>query len=1200
MNANTTHQSPRLLDPLTLPLNGHRLIEASAGTGKTWTIAALYIRLLLGHGRGEHSAHCQPLQVSQILVVTFTEAATCELRERIGARIHEALHAFATGLSDDFFLKELLADLDDHPLQVERLKKASRDVDQAAIFTIHGFCQRLLKQYAFECQTLFTCELMEDQSELLADSVADFWRRQMYSLDRDLAELVRTIWKTPDELAADLQSWSNSAEMIIDNSGVPASFAQFMERVQQVRSMKAQWRAEQQEIGDLFQNCLKKNSKPYKRLAAMNSFAHSQELVPRKAKEKQTNWQHYTPEALQQACAKGQKGPETALFTSIQSEADQPLALDQALRVLFLKQALACVNSDMEKTRMAEGSMSFDDLLLWVGRALNRPGAEVLAATIQKQFRLAMIDEFQDTDAVQYQIFSKLYPAEQDQLGLLLIGDPKQAIYSFRGADIFTYIQARRAIDNRYTLPTNWRSSAAMIQATNHLFEQARSPFMHDEDIPFEPVSASKAAAGRGLFIQGQEQTAMQIWHQNEGAAAISKSDYEEAMAEACADHINSLLSLAQKGQCTVGSGTNSQPVMPDDVAILVRTGSQALRVARALKARAIDSVYLSDRRSVFASDEAADLGRILTACLSPTCDRSLRAALATGLLGLTAADIERFNSDETTWESVVQEFCEYHSHWLRYGVLSMLYHLVSRRCLAENLLASAGGERRLTDLLHLGQLVAAAARRKASPHALLHWFYQHMAQPNNDATEQQLHLESERRLVKIVTIHKSKGLAYGVVFIPFACTWRPASQAIYHDDKGRLRGDLANRPAALVKADQERLAEDLRLLYVALTRAVHCCYLGVAPISSSRKKGPDTDLNQSALGYLLAADARLTVGLLTERLNKLQQLCSAITITELPPSNTVPYRPTTEATTSLTARTFTGSIDTHTRLTSYSALMQGAPSSYNITATADKKSSPFPASPTRPSKQPDNDTPLTLADFPRGAAAGTFLHGLYEKIVFERPDPSRIATMIKEQLLLQGYDSKWAPLLQSLMERTLSVPLNDSGLRLADLRAGRYRAELTFHLHLDELQASRLNALLRHHDPLAAQAPDLTFARVRGLLQGAIDLVFEADGRWYLLDWKSNWLGPDEQAYTHAAMAQAMIEHRYDLQYLIYTLALHRLLRSRVADYHYETHVGGVFYLFVRGLADNAGGDTGVYAHRPTYALIEALDQMFGQEGSL
>ncbi|MGL5481865.1 MAG: 3'-5' exonuclease, partial [Aeromonas veronii] len=347
---------------------------------------------------------------------------------------------------------------------------------------------------------------------------------------------------------------------------------------------------------------------------------------------------------------------------------------------------------------------------------------------------------------------------------LLMIGDPKQAIYGFRGADIFTYIQARRNVSAHYTLGRNWRSSSALVGAVNGLFERAKDPFIYEADIPFLPVEAQ--GKSKALLLDGATAPVLHCW-QLSGQPTFNRGDYQSKMARATAAEIHRLLTLAREGKALIGD----KAVKAGDIAVLVRTGAEGKLVQQELARLAIASVYLSNRESVLEQTEAREILLILHACQNPSEERSLRAALATGLFDLDAKALDGLASDERAWESAVQEFMEYRKIWHRRGVLAMLRALLHRRNLASSLLASPYGERRLTNFLHLGELLQQVSSELDGEYALLRWLGEAVSRPSGQDAEQVLRLESERKLVQIVTIHKSKGLEYPLVFLPFICS---------------------------------------------------------------------------------------------------------------------------------------------------------------------------------------------------------------------------------------------------------------------------------------------------------------------------------------------------------------------------------------------------------------------------------------------
>ncbi|MES4614414.1 MAG: exodeoxyribonuclease V subunit beta [Ewingella sp.] len=1171
---------PQKLEPLTLPLTGARLIEASAGTGKTFTLAVLYLRLLLGLGK--EAAFPRSLTVEEILVVTFTEAATEELRGRIRSNIHELRIACVRGQSDNPMMMSLMAQIEDLASAAHILLAAERQMDEAAIYTIHGFCQRMLTHNAFESGILFEQTLVQDELPLRRQACADFWRRHCYPLPLDIARVISQEWSGPEALLSDLSPYLHGEmpqlrQPPAEDETIETRHQQILERI---NSIKQQWLAASADIAAIIND------------SGVDKRSYSSRYLPVWLENvglwaAQATEDYQLPKELERfrqsvLLEKTKKGnaPQHGVFDSIDAIFTEPLTL----RDLIIARALSEIRFTIQKEKRQRAELGFDDLLSRLDAALHQPGVELLAQAIRSRYPLAMIDEFQDTDPQQYRIFQRLY-INQPQCGLLLIGDPKQAIYAFRGADIFTYMRARSEVSAHYTMDTNWRSSVSMVKGVNHLFSQLNNPFVFSQ-IPFIQVSPAGKNTPLDFELNGQSQPALHFWlQQGEG---VGVSDYQQLMARQCAAQIRDWLTAGQNQQAWLVNAKGERSlVQASDITVLVRSRAEAALIRDALSALDIPSVYLSNRDSVFETAEAKDILWLLQAVLTPEHERTLRSAMATGIIGLDALTLDNLSKDERAWDALVDEFDGYRQRWARRGVLPMLKSLIAHRHLAENLLAATGGERRLTDLLHLGELLQEAAAQLDSEHALVRWLAQQIASPDRQSQSQQLRLESDKHLVQVVTIHKSKGLEYPLVWLPFISNFRQQQQGLYHDRSTfSAMLDLNSDEQSKELAEEERLAEDLRLLYVALTRSVYHCSVGIAPLmQGNRKKQGDTDLHLGAMGYLVqkaqAADAAGLVACLSSISNE-DVVFSAIESPEQ-----TPWAAPSDELKTLSARQMKRQIQDSWRITSYSGLQQhGTALAQDLLPKLDVEAAG--------EQQEVVEPQMNAHTFPRGASPGTFLHSIFEEIAFDAEVDDQWLT---EKLTAQGLDAEWLPVLKAWIEAILNTPLGEPQMKLSAIDQGKLQSELQFYLPIDSLlQASQLNAVVKHFDSLSARCPSLNFQQVQGMLKGFIDLVFFWEGRFYLLDYKSNWLGDDSSAYTEEAMESAMAEHRYDLQYQLYTLALHRYLGHRLADYDYERHFGGVIYLFLRGVDPEHPGN-GVFRRRPSQEFVECLDQLFRGE---
>lgn len=1169
-----THQ-PHPLDPLHLPLQGECLIEASAGTGKTFTIAALYLRLLLGINTLDQRTY----PVTQLLVVTFTEAATQELRARIRANIHAMRLACLRNQSDNPICQRMLAEIAD-PLQAAQiLTLAEQQMDEAAIFTIHGFCQRMLTLNAFESGMPFNHTILKDDSPLAQLASADFWRRHCYPISAGLAQQISNNFSQPDDLLATVKPYMKTPlPRILPESVAGETLIQRHQQiVDRINCLKIQWLKHTGKIADLItQSDI--NKKSYKK----NHLANWITQIDTWANTPTTSYQ--LPDALtrfsQSVLAEKTSGdnvPRLPLFSAIDNLLSQHLCLTDIL----IKQAMQEISTSITQQKRLHGQLSFDDLLTRLDQALQSASGANLAQAIRQQFPVAMIDEFQDTDPLQYRIFRNIWH-QQQHCALLLIGDPKQAIYAFRGADIFTYMQARNQISTHYSLNTNWRSSPAMVASINQLFSQLPCPFLFD-DIPFFPVSVAPKNQTLYFSLHGATQPAMAFWLLEQ---PVSAKNYRQQMAQICATQIRDWLNAGTNGDARLHQNGNSRPVQACDITILVRNRLEAAIMRDALDALNIPSVYLSNRDSVFATPEARELLNILHAVLNPEQETSLRRAISASLIGFDAAHIETLCQSENAWDQLVENFVHLQQIWRQNGVMPMLYQFISLFQIAENLLATPGGERQLTDLLHLAELLQQETGKLDSQHALIRWLEQQVFAPNCNLDSQQMRLESDKHLVQIVTIHKAKGLEYSLVWLPFIASYREASQAFYHDPRTlETIWDLTNSKTTCTLAQHERLAEDLRLLYVALTRAIWHCSIGLAPVTTQSER--HNSLHHSAPGLLIQQGSEQTPDGLKQCLQKLCQHSGGSMQLIYPPALTSqPWQPPYSTPPQLMARTFSRRSTSHWHVTSYSGLLQ-----HDISTPLELPWLDLDAM----TSEPDNTTAvsgteLNIHNFPRGASPGTFLHSLLEQLDFSQPVNPHF---IGEQLQLAGFDLHWQPVIINWLNQLLNMPLGTTGMALNQLAAKDKLTELAFCLSVNALVSPQhFNVLTHRYDALSADCPPLEFRQLQGMLKGFIDLVFRWQGRYYLLDYKSNWLGENQQAYTQSAMCQAMRQHRYDLQYQIYSLALHRYLRQRLPGYQYQRHFGGIIYLFLRGATPQ--GSYGVYHTCPSASLIDGMDQLF------
>jgi exodeoxyribonuclease V beta subunit len=1126
----------------------------------------------------------------------------------------------ATG--GDPFIHRLSDDLTQRGLGKQdimaRLELALSSFDEAAIFTIHGFCQRALADNPFAAGLPMRTELVESDQDLLMETVYDFWRRHVAheSVPPEFARHIQAIDDSPDKYAKLLKRhlakplarhiWPAALhEPPMAASLLHASY----------REARTQWLAGRPHITALLDAGLTSlNGTTYK-AAALNTASLQWDILCRDddpLADIGDKAHLFRDSVLAAKTKKKCVTPSHAFFGHAEAYLSKREELEQSLflaRCRLLERLFAEGSAQLQTLKRSRQVVAFDDMLANVHERLQHPDYPWLSESIRARFPAALIDEFQDTDPLQLAIFKKIYDAD-DSL-VFLVGDPKQAIYSFRQADLHSYLRATRWAGRQWSLTANQRSSQPLLAGLNRLFGSNGAAFVLPE-VQYRHVEFG--AKPRAPFEDHSEPRApLQVWRlPDAGGGGWPKARARHESVDATAAEIARLLQAGLDGHITL----DGRALRPGDIAVLVRSRSLGGEIKRALARLSVGAVELS-RESIFGSPEARDWETVLTAIASPTRDSLLRAALATEIFGRDAPQIERIGASDTRLPRWIIQFMEYRELWLNRGFGVMYRQLFTDQAVAKRLLARPDGERRLTNCLHIAEELQRAAESNPSPEALLRYF-KAAQQEDNPVDTAQLRLESDQNLVQIVTIHASKGLEYPIVFCPFLCDGAtkfggPRPEGLeYHDatllpviDFTDYADDDPTLAAIQAQIKLEQSAETVRLLYVALTRAVHRCYLVMGPYQTY---SPKDECARSMLNWLVAGAGSSPAAwfgstLTTSQLDAAWAAVAAasggaLVIDPLPTLPGVPLRqPTTDAAT-LTTPAPPGSIAAGWRLSSYSGLSYGARSE-SATTDHDARAVAAPAWSTRPADIPLDD----ILRFPRGPDAGDCIHAVFESLDFT--DRSGWGRAITAALLShpQARVDDPASLPATTLSRMLLQLVDDvttaalrPGLHLSSVPLQRRLTELEFNLPVPHLSATTLNAALQH---AGYEVPTLTFGALEGYLKGFIDLVFEHEGQYFILDWKSNHLGYTAADYAGAPLARAMAEHGYHLQYLLYVLALDRYLQLRVPDYRYDTHVGGVLYLFVRGVRPTWPGTgaeaPGVFFHRPAEATIRTLNHLLG-----
>lgn len=1197
------------LDLISSPLKGITLVEAHAGTGKTFSIAALYLRMVLGINSPVEDTTGTPkaLRPRDLLVVTFSNDAAAELRSRITTRIHEASRAFRIDETDDPVLRSLMDAADELAVAegfsnareqaVARLEAAAMSMDEAAIYTIHGFAQRVITDFAFECSVPFDFEVLADRFAVAEEAASDFWRNRVLHLPGDVqTEAIAALGDTQQIAARYRPPQAHTIVRWGAMCNEDDLRAQLDKNARAMRELKEALESIGSKAIDdeIVAADLNARSYPAGKLAPkVDALIKGLGIGYKLTQDQMKTIDKLSPEGIERGRKKSTPAhlsfsfdQAIAKFIEAYEEIDWQPFLD-----FIQDEANTHVYHFIERHKRDRGVFDFDDLLNLVNKALSGPMAEKLKDRLNKKFPLAMVDEFQDTDPVQYSVFSTLY-LNRENVSMLMIGDPKQAIYGFRGGDVFTYMVARDDATRVYNLDTNYRSHPRAVLASNSLFEGVdlslgTSAGFASEGINYTPVKPKSKDITGGLMDGASQIAGLTLVIDDETIKGKGKATTE--FASQAAEAIATMLSRSGNNGFTI----DGQPVAPRDIAILVNTHWQGDEMQTALRERGVMSVNQS-KQSVYETQTARDILVLLESILEKGSERKVKTAIASEIMALSTRQMDAVMNRDAEWDRVLEYFGDIHEVWSRFGLAPALQRLWQQFKLSRRYCDHPNAERLITNWRHIVELLQDAERRLDSRTDLVEYLRQRISNPER-TQEEEIRLESEENLVQIVTTHKSKGLEYPIVFLPFASIPFEPRDVIYHevDQSGEMvkvidhdRSDEGHVTRAIVEA----AAESVRLMYVASTRAKFATFMFAQPVAvqtvdlmdGSTKR--EVASERSPIGYLLGVEAA------EDYLPRVKSLVDSegITIASAAP-------PQKQASTFYTAdfgadseflksSTFDGHIDWSWRVSSFSGITSESHevSSEQMEMLSEGKEDTVGLTPVDPDS--------FVQTFPKGAKPGLCLHDILEDLNFD-PHLNPLDMRVADNLSRYGIDGRLAPQVIEWMEAVMAQPLA-GGFKLNNLTSEDAIAEMKFDLTVGEISAAKLNEILSDH-PLHGQNGDLDFSTFRGGMTGFIDLTVFKGGKAWVIDYKSNWL-PD---YSEDAMNEAIGHHRYYVQYLLYTVALHRYLQKIVPGYDYDQHFGGVQYLFLRGMNGTEG--SGIHSYRPSKQQVERLDKLL-QPGTL
>ena len=1096
----------QIFDLYTANLDGTKLIEASAGTGKTFTLSGLYIRYIVE----------KKLTPEQILVLTFTKAATAELKSRLREQLIQCKNHLLDIELVDNTQQQLFSLYESYKGQESAIKYIELALicfDQAAIYTINGFCQKIIDDYNSDCGSPVFQELIV-KKDYVKKFVYEFWRRQQKTTAQEFLAIIPPIDKVINKINGLLnKSHYQQIQPEVDWNNAQEIYDEYIE-------LAKQWQNQKEILLDYILSG-DFHGGTYK-IANRNTYAQDM-----------SNFFSGFNGNVLKFCADyiesklGKKNtlkPMPKFFMVFETFYNKVIytykvgSVGNNIAISYMHECFKYVQQQLNKLRVEEGKFDYSDQISVVHDSININPK--LVAHIAKQWQCIMVDEFQDTDGLQLNIFEKCF--NDGQHDLIYVGDPKQAIYDFRGADVFVYNQAKGQTKQQFNLATNWRSSNKMLAVSNAMFD-----FQHSFKFPWLEFVPSLAKPDQRKQIKDIYPPVAIIDCEQESRKAL------------LADEIKRFLKEAK---------INNEPVKPENCAILVNRNQDAIELYEYLLSENV-SVSLWSESGVFATAVAKQLYYLIRAVNYPS-----KSNVFTVLHGLFF-DVSLSQLQQLDMEEVLSEFVDYRLQTKSINIVKVLEKIFVEKQVNARLLQRIDGERHYADLQHIIELLQEQIDQGNNHNQIEQWLATQIQQvevmENNEQRKRRI--ESDSKKISIMTIHKSKGLEFDHVFIPYAdkITDKTSNETINlraclatHDENNN--GVLYWRHSKTAQASHayEKQAENVRNFYVAITRARHRVYLGVDSSNYNYKNLPITRLINKI------KDDPNSCAIVTEK-QILNQDKAVTTVTFAKP------------------HVFKRNLLKPQSFYSFSSLSRKQNISHEVIE-----------------EDSEELNYNNYFHFPKGAKSGTMQHEILENIAFDA-NVEDISQEVVKQLNRYDFDIRWQDCLSQQIHRIVNTQLWDNGPSLAKI--DNYIDEMEFMLPVGSINVNTVSQWLSTHRGVTTK---FNQDKLQGYLTGFIDLVFEFDHKYYVVDYKSNYLGGQFNDYTDNKLKQAIEQHFYDLQYLLYSVALVKYLQIKVDNFDYQTHFGGVAYLFTRGVNSEAG--QGIHTNKPDKALIYAMMEKF------
>lgn len=1157
-----------------LPKTGVTLVEASAGTGKTFSIIILYLRLLINSGLKKK--YISPILPTNILVVTFTDAAKNELQTRLHHAVIQLYKASIKKKTKIKYIKKILSDIKDFELVQNILKKIKNKIEKIIVSTIHGFFWSILNEYHLFYKKEIPKNIIDHIYPIQLQATKNFWRKNIYLFPQDIAAIFIKKWPNPQNLLKYLKNWINNPELNIYQK--PIKIQKIEEKhhkfIKKIRNIKKQWIKEKDNILLFFQHAYI-NKRIYNQKNLKRWYAKIQLWINKKTHNYQA------PKILKYFSFNKIRENRKKIFEiniSFFHKIDSFYHKKSLLNQLYITFALNNILHFIKKEKKIKNGLDFNDITIFFLKQIKSTSSKMMKI-MKKKYPVVIIDEFQDLDSMQYEIFYSIYKNLQNQ-SLILFGDPKQSIYSFRNANIFYYFKLKKKIKKFYFLKKNFRSSANIIYAINRLFQKTK-PFFFKE-IKFQLAEEYTDNKKMNFCINNINQAALKFHLFSKKKITIEK--YYKWISKKCANTISLWLSSKRNNKINITLKNNViRNILPNDIAVLVKNKYEANYIKQALSKLNISAEYTSHEQNIFNSIEAKEIMWILDAILYPLDNTKFQKILITQILQKNIYEIYEINKKKEQYYFLIKKIKKYLDLWNKYGIFDVIEEIIIDFDISCYITAKSKTHIKVKNIFYLRDILIEKSKEITNKFLLLFWLQKKILRSSENKNKIKKISKENFCLnkINIITIYKSKGLEYPLVWIPFCGNISQKKEnTFYCRKKNKKILDLSNNQFNQRLAEEEKLSEALRLLYVAITRSILHCSIGVIPIIRKRrymiKNNYYEDFHCNPLGYLLIQKEQ------EKNYKNLKKQLYLIQKKEI--------------------------IEISEKKINFVKIEKEHQTVYSIPKIRKKRNILYPWRKISFSKLKINSQNFlkfqkkifftnSIYKIPKknnifqGKEYGFFLHNILKIINFSNIKKIRKNIKKFNELSLSQSSiktiSNWIKNIISALSKRFKISLNQ-------LKKKEYIQEMRFTIPIKKyIDFKLINYYMKKFDQISLLCPDISHYNISGALTGSIDLIFKWKEKFYFIDYKSNWLGANKYSYTKKNIITEIMKYRYDIQYQLYTLAIHRYLKIHIKNYDYKKNFGGAFYIFLRAF-DQKKNNRGIFFKKPSYSFIYKLDSLF------